>query len=197
MLKWSTPLTCLICWRTYKSMSTTTSQSEHILVLELDRIVSQLTIKPWKIVSYYLQYITYTCDNYISSLSTAPASPPVNVATDSPSSTSINVTWEEVPSINQNGIIITYEVCYEPLETFGDAIMKEMVNTSELFHELTDLEQFVDYNISVRAYTSQGPGPFSDDLTQMTLEDGMSTDFILMLQLLLYHVWLFEPIEIH
>ena len=178
-------------------MSTTTSQSEHILVLELDRIVSQLTIKPWKIVSYYLQYITYTCDNYISSLSTAPASPPVNVATDSPSSTSINVTWEEVPSINQNGIIITYEVCYEPLETFGDAIMKEMVNTSELFHELTDLEQFVDYNISVRAYTSQGPGPFSDDLTQMTLEDGMSTDFILMLQLLLYHVWLFEPIEIH
>ena len=51
--------------------------------------------------------------------------------------------------------------------------MKETANTSELFHELTGLEEFVEYNISVRAYTSQGPGPFSDNITQLTQEDGM------------------------
>ena len=51
--------------------------------------------------------------------------------------------------------------------------MKEMVNASELFQVLSGLEEFVEYNISVRAYTSQGPGPFSDDVTQMTQEDGM------------------------
>ena len=111
-------------------------------------------------------------------MSIAPASPPINIVTSSPSSTAINVTWEEVPSIDQNGIIITYEVYYQPLETFNGTIMKETVNSSELFRELTGLEGFVKYNISVRAYTSQGPGPFSDDITQITQEDGM---FILLM----------------
>ena len=56
--------------------------------------------------------------------------------------------------------------------------MKEIVNASELFLELTGLEGFIEYNISVRAYTSQGPGPFSDDITQMTQEDGMFGPFV-------------------
>jgi hypothetical protein len=111
-------------------------------------------------------------------VSTAPASPPISIVTGSPSSTAINVRWEEVPSIDQNGIIIIYEVCYQPLETFSGIIMKEVVNASELFLELTSLEEFIEYNISVRAYTSQGPGPFSHDITQMTQEDGM---FILLM----------------
>ena len=51
--------------------------------------------------------------------------------------------------------------------------MKEIVNASGLVLELTGLEAFVEYSISVRAYTSQGPGPFSDDVTQVTREDGM------------------------
>ena len=114
----------------------------------------------------------------VSFMSTAPASPPINITASSPSSTTINVRWEEVPSIDQNGIIITYEVCYQPLETFNGTIMKETINSSELFRELTDLEGFVEYNISVRAYTSQGSGPFSDDITQITQEDGM---FILLM----------------
>ena len=86
--------------------------------------------------------------------------------------------WEEVPSIDQNGVIIIYEVCYQPLETFNGTVMKEIVNASELFLELTGLEGFIEYNISVRAYTSQGPGPFSDDITQMTQEDGMFGPFV-------------------
>ena len=105
-------------------------------------------------------------------ITTVPASPPSNVVADSPTSTSINVSWEEVPPIDQNGIIITYEVCYEPLETFGGTIRKRMVNTSELFVALAELEEFVEYNLSVRAYTNQGSGPFSDDITQTTQEDG-------------------------
>ena len=79
-----------------------------------------------------------------------------------------------VPPIDQNGIINTYEVCYEPLETFGGMIMKEKVNASELFYLLSGLEEFVDYNISVRAYTSEGSGPYSDVVMEMTLADSMS-----------------------
>ena len=34
-------------------------------------------------------------------------------------------------------------------------------NTSSTFLLLSGLEEFVEYNISVRAYTSVGPGPYS------------------------------------
>ena len=86
------------------------------------------------------------------------------------------MTWEEVPPIDQNGIIINYEVCYEPLETFDDAIMKEIVTIgTDLFYMLSGLEEFVNYNISVRAYTVEGPGPYSDAVFEMTQPDSMLT----------------------
>ena len=40
----------------------------------------------------------------------------------------------------------------------------DTVNTSNgsvLMIVLTDLEEYIEYNISVRAYTSAGPGPYS------------------------------------
>ena len=88
------------------------------------------------------------------------------------SSTEIRVSWEEAPAIDQNGEITVYEVQYEPLETFGGQISTSTVNTSMLSINLTGLQEFVDYNISVRAYTSAGPGPYSDPVTERTLEDG-------------------------
>ena len=106
-----------------------------------------------------------------SSLPTVPASPPQNVTAMVESSTIIRVTWEEVPTIDRNGVITEYEVQYEPLETFGGQIATSTVNTSMLSILLTDLQEFVDYNISVRAYTSAGPGPYSDPVTEMTDTD--------------------------
>ena len=68
-----------------------------------------------------------------------------------------------------------YEVLYQPLETFGGAIGTLTVNVtaSEMSVTLTNLQEFVDYNISVRAYTRIGEGPYSEDMTVRTLEDGM------------------------
>ena len=67
-----------------------------------------------------------------------------------------------------------YEVLYEPLETFGGAIGPAFrrVSGTEFSAMLTDLEEFVVYNISVRAYTIVGEGPFSDSMIIMTPEDG-------------------------
>ena len=92
----------------------------------------------------------------------------------STSSVQIVVTWDVVPPIDQNGIITMYEVLYQPLETFGGAIQTLTRNLSgtEMSVVLTDLEEFVYYNISVRAYTSVGEGPYSSDMTAQTLEDG-------------------------
>ena len=106
-----------------------------------------------------------------SSLPTVPASPPQNVTAMVESSTTIRVLWEEVPAIDRNGVITMYEVQYEPLETFGGQISISTVNTSMLSINLTDLQEFVDYTISVRAYTSAGPGPYSDPVTEMTDTD--------------------------
>ena len=82
------------------------------------------------------------------------------------------VSWEEVPPIDRNGIIITYEFLLEPLETFGDLIGDEQYNSTNLSVVITDLQEFSNYSISVRAYTIVGPGNYSDAIIRMTLEDG-------------------------
>ena len=99
-----------------------------------------------------------------------PATPPQNVQTMAPSSTEIMVIWEEVPAIDENGIIINYEVRFEPLE-FTETLSTSSVNTSDLTVVFGSLQEYIQYNISVRAYTSVGPGPYSDPVTQRTLED--------------------------
>jgi len=106
----------------------------------------------------------------------APASPPTNVTATVLSHTEIMVTWDIVPPIDQNGIITMYEVLYQPLETFGGAIGTQARNMSglEMSVQLLNLEAFVEYNISVRAYTSVGAGPYSEDITQITSQAGMS-----------------------
>ena len=105
-------------------------------------------------------------------LNTGPVSPPQNIHTTAISSTEIDVRWNEVPTIDENGIIINYEVQVEPLD-FNDILTIIYVNTTTLSTVVSDLQEFVGYNISVRAYTSVGPGPFSPPVTDMTLEDRM------------------------
>lgn len=106
------------------------------------------------------------------SVHAGPASPPDNAETVIISSMSILVRWNDVPPIDQNGIITDYEVQYIPLETFGGVISMQIVNTSDMFYLLDNLEEYVNYTVSVRAYTSVGPGPYSDPITNQTLQDG-------------------------
>ena len=103
-----------------------------------------------------------------------PTAAPQNVMTMAESSTEIVVTWEEVPAIDENGDITMYEVEYMPLETFNGQIATDSVtvDSTPLSTTLTGLEEYVDYNISVRAFTSVGPGPYSDGMVERTLEDG-------------------------
>lgn len=82
------------------------------------------------------------------------------------SSTEVGVNWTDIPEINRNGIIIFYEVLYEQLSISTATI----VNTSNLFIILNDLEPGQIYNISVRGVTSVGSGPYSTP-EQMVLTD--------------------------
>ena len=109
--------------------------------------------------------------------STEPAASPENVQATNISSTAIMVTWEEVPAIEQNGIIINYEVQFEPLQ-FTAKLTTGTIDTTDLSVTITGLEEYVDYNISVRAYTSVRPGPYSDPVTERTSEDGTYSSFL-------------------
>ena len=92
--------------------------------------------------------------------------------------------WDKVPLMNQNGIITMYEVMYQPLETFNGNIATKTINLTNMSVLLADLQEFVNYTISVRAYTSVGAGPYSDEVTVLTLEDGK--ELILFAVLLIY-----------
>ena len=97
-----------------------------------------------------------------------PAAAPANVISEVISSTSIYVMWEEIPPIDRNGIITEYEVLYVPLH---EDLSNGSNNTTDLYLTIMGLEEFVYYNISVRAYTSVGPGPYSVPITNQTLQD--------------------------
>ncbi len=45
-----------------------------------------------------------------------PSSPPFNVTIFSISSTTIGVMWDDVQQIDHNGVLITFEILYVPLE---------------------------------------------------------------------------------
>jgi netrin-G3 ligand len=81
--------------------------------------------------------------------------------------------WEKVAPIDQNGIITMYEVLYVPLETFGEAIQDQMIDVpvTNMSVLLMDLEDYVDYFISIRAYTSVGEGPYSQGMIIRTQEN--------------------------
>lgn len=103
---------------------------------------------------------------------TEPASPPQDVRSTVLLSTEIRVSWEDVPPIDQNGVITTYEVQYEPLMTFDGQISTARINTTNSSIVLMNLEEYVEYNITVRAFTSVGAGPFSDPVVNRTFENG-------------------------
>jgi len=86
------------------------------------------------------------------------------------SPTMVEVSWSEVDAIDQNGIIITYEVDYQPLATFEVPEGVRQVNTSNTTILLEDLHEAVQYNITVRAFTSIGAGPFSPHTLMVLME---------------------------
>ena len=85
------------------------------------------------------------------------------------SSTSILVAWDEVPADEQNGIITGYTITYHS-QTENDNNSVQ-VNGSVLQTELTNLKEYVNYNITVFASTVKGNGPASDPVVVRTDQD--------------------------
>lgn len=94
--------------------------------------------------------------NISALFSAAPRVPPPGVRAQNESATSIRVQWNNLPEADRNGIIIQYEVgyIYE-----GGPRLQANASASPLL--LKNLAEDEEYKIQVRAFTSAGPGPFS------------------------------------
>ncbi len=88
-----------------------------------------------------------------------PSSSPSNVSAMAVSSTVISVMWQEVAAIDRNGNITRYEVMY--IGEFDVMNQSNFTDGNTQVLNITGLDEFADYTISVRAYTSVGPGPYS------------------------------------
>lgn len=98
-----------------------------------------------------------------------PSAPPQNVTGYNTSSTSINVTWNEVPKDKQHGDINRYTVIYN--KTTNVINKSEVTPISGNFFELKGLDKYAIYDIKVLAATNIGDGPASDPIKVQTDED--------------------------
>ena len=102
-----------------------------------------------------------------------------------PDQRSIIVSWLMLECQDRLGFTTMYEVRYS---IFGESAYQTLNtsygNETSLF--LPGLEEFTNYTIEVRAYTSVGPGPYSDPVDVQTLEDCKHNYCVCMLKDVVY-----------
>ena len=77
--------------------------------------------------------------------------------------------WEEVPADQQNGIITAYTIRYHSQKENDNGNVQ--VNGSVRQRELTNLKEYVNYNITVFASTVNGDGPATVPIIVRTDQD--------------------------
>ena len=109
---------------------------------------------------------------FLSFPCTAPASGPQITEIKAISSRSIKVIWGAVPSIETNGNIIHYIVCYSTSSSdICSASAKKVVKANNSTTTLDDLNEFTTYFVGVKAATSAGPGEIGEIKNETTLPD--------------------------
>ena len=99
------------------------------------------------------------------------------------SSTSISVSWDPVLAVLQNGAITGYNITYQSLTENDSGFVTAGPNDRQA--NLTGLKEFVEYNISVVAFTVKGDGPPFVFIVR-TDQDSKSYNTLLLLLLLIW-----------
>ena len=101
-----------------------------------------------------------------------PSKAPENVSAFETGARRILVTWKPVPLSEQNGIITGYTVYYRAVQGnfVNDTEQSLRVNASVTTVEVSQLEEYVTYNVSVSGHTSVGEGPRSKGVVVRTAE---------------------------
>ena len=85
------------------------------------------------------------------------------------SSTSIFVSWGQVPFLDQNGVILRYTVTYRALPSGSSQIKNVTAPASQI--TLPGLNEYTSYSITVFALTLKGGGIESTPIVVITDED--------------------------
>ncbi|XP_058987901.1 cell adhesion molecule Dscam2 [Musca domestica] len=171
----------------YKQISDIWQNAEHITITGSQTVVNIANLKPAK-----AYHIRMSAENKLGSsefsevvqvttLEEVPSAPPLNLRAEAKSSTEISVVWDAPERDHWNGILLGYYVGYqmslmpEALEinpTMGFSF-KTVEVRSHYGGEtvLSNLNKYTEYHIIVQAYTSQGSGPPTKEVTVQTLED--------------------------
>ena len=84
----------------------------------------------------------------------------------------MNVSWNKVHCIGQNGPITGY-LLYYTNTTFNDNV--NITGGDNRQYILTGLTPYTNYTVTVRAYNDAGIGPTSNETIQQTVESGKYT----------------------
>ena len=77
--------------------------------------------------------------------------------------------WNEVAAVEQNGIITGYTITYKSQTENDNGNVQVSGSVRET--QLTNLKEYVNYNITVYASTVKGDGPASDPTVVRTDQD--------------------------
>ena len=103
---------------------------------------------------------------------TAPTGVPRNV-TYTVTSTSVNLNWLQIECIERNGAITDYTVVFQEQ---GGAVISDEVNVMDRTFTASGLTPHKTYIFRVAGVNSNGTGPYSNDITVLTDEDGKSVN---------------------
>ena len=84
-------------------------------------------------------------------------------------STHININWSQIDCTERNGVITDYTVV---LQEHGGAVIPGRVNVMDRTFTASGLTPHTNYIFRVAGVNSNGTGPYSDDITVLTDEDG-------------------------
>ena len=127
-----------------------------------------IIIQSIKIQSHLFNYLVTIIWQYFPEI-TEPNAPPTNVNGHNTSSTSILVEWGNVPTADQNGVILSHTVTYKALPDGSQRTKTVSGPTTQAI--LTGLNEFAKYSITVFASTVKGGGRESAPIIVITDED--------------------------
>lgn len=94
-----------------------------------------------------------------------PSVGPAGVSISKANETTFNISWEPLTREKSYGKVVMYDVKQELLSSGKrrkrSPIDSRTLNTTTTFVVLYDLPLCSRYDVSVRAYTTKGPGPYS------------------------------------
>ncbi|XP_065077714.1 cell adhesion molecule Dscam1 isoform X2 [Ochlerotatus camptorhynchus] len=175
----------------YKLTTDLWQSVEHITVAGTQTVITLQNLKPAK--AYHIRISAenklgaseYSEVIQVTTLEEVPSGPPLNIKGESKSSTEIFLSWEAPDREQWNGNLLGYYVGYQEASGPNDKDIKptqgynfKTVEVRTHFGgetTLTNLNKCTQYNIVVQAYTSQGSGPPSKEISMNTLEDVPST----------------------